>query len=58
MSESTFSSPKIAKEMETIFGSSSKDAKIKLYHEKEIKKFVLQIEKGHQKAAKSKLQFR
>lgn len=58
MKRTTFSSPKIAKAMEQVYGKNTKVMKIEMQHEDEIKKYVMEIEEAHKKAACSKLAFR
>ena len=56
--ERTFSSPAIAKEMKQIYGSRAEVVEIEIRHKKEIKKYVMEIEEAHKKAANSTLNFR
>jgi mannose/fructose-specific phosphotransferase system component IIA len=58
MEPTTFSSPAIAKEMERIYGKNTKVVKIEMFHEEDVKKYVMKIEEAHKKAAESKLLFR
>lgn len=58
MKRITFSSPTIAKEVERVYGGSTKVVKVKMQHEQDVKKYVMEIEEAHKKAAKSKLAFR
>ncbi|MFX1555030.1 MAG: hypothetical protein ACFFBV_13980 [Promethearchaeota archaeon] len=57
MEADTFSSPAIAKRMKRIYGDKTKEVKITLLHEKEVRDYVMSIEEAHKKAAKSKLTF-
>jgi len=57
MEPAAFSSPAIAKRMKRIYGSRTKEVKIELLHEKEVRDYVMSIEEAHKKAAKSKLTF-
>jgi hypothetical protein len=58
MKGAIFSSPKIAQEMQRIYGTSTKVVRIKMRHEEEVRNYVMKIEEAHKKAAKSKLNFR
>jgi hypothetical protein len=58
MKRTTFSSPAIAKAMERVYGNSTKVVKIEMQHAEEVKKYVMEIEEAHKKAANSKLAFR
>ena len=57
MTDNVYSSPQIAKEMKSIFGSRAKVEKISMRNKGEIKKYVMKIEEAHKKAAESKLKF-
>ena len=57
MERSAFSSPEIAQEMQRVYGNKSSLVKIRMRHEKEVKKYVMKIEEAHVKAANSKLAF-
>ncbi|MHB8084401.1 MAG: hypothetical protein ACYDHZ_01055 [Dehalococcoidia bacterium] len=58
MSKAKYSSPAIVRDMERIYGSKAKTVKIDQLPSEPVKKFVLKIEEGHKRAAKSKLIFR
>jgi len=55
---SSFGNPKIAEKMAAQFGSAQASVKADEKYTKKITEFLLQIEKAHQQAAKSKLTFR
>jgi len=57
MARTTFSSPTIAKEMKRSYGASAKVVQIQMHHENSVKKFVMEIEEDHKRAANSKLRF-
>jgi hypothetical protein len=54
---STFASPKMAKEMIKVFGSQVKTVSVEIKHRQVIGNFVRKIEKAHQMAAKSTQRF-
>lgn len=43
----------IGEEMKKIFGEDAKTVKIKMLYEKEVRKYVLEIENAHKKASQS-----
>ncbi len=53
-----FSSPEIAKELERKYGEKTEVVKVRMHHEKIVRKYIIGIEKAHKRAAKSKLVFR
>lgn len=55
---STFTSPKIAKEISRVFGSDIKVFTVPMKHRRVVGDFVRKIEAAHKRAAKSKLVFR
>jgi hypothetical protein len=57
MTEFTFSSPALAKEIQRIYGQKAKIVKIPLRHGKAVRNYIMKIEDGHKKAAHSKLSF-
>lgn len=57
MEQAAFSSPVIAKKMQRVFGSNTQVVKIEMRHEDDVKKYVMRIEEGRNKPAKSKLPF-
>lgn len=55
---STFTSPKIAKEIARVFGSEAKTFTVEMKHRRVVGDFVRKIEAAHKRAEKSKLVFR
>ena len=49
-------SAELARGMEEVLGP-GKVIKVKMLYEKEVRKYIMKIEKAHKKAAKSKLRF-
>jgi len=47
----------LAKEFKRIFGDKGKEIRIKLLYQKEVNRYVGEIEEAHKKAAKSRLTF-
>jgi hypothetical protein len=58
VTEPTFSSPALAKEIQRIYGTKVKIVKIPLRHARTVNNYVMKIENGHKKAADSKINFR
>ncbi len=54
----TYSSPKIARELGKRFGDQSKTVKVKMKFTKEIGRFVQNVNAAHRRTAKSKLVFK
>ena len=54
----TFTSPKIAREMARVFGSEAKTFTVEIKHRRVVGDFVRKIEAAHKQAEKSKLVFR
>jgi hypothetical protein len=54
----TFTSPKIAKEIARVFGSETKTFSVEMKHRRVVGDFVRKIEAAHKRAEKSKLVFR
>ena len=54
----TYSSPKIARELTKQFGTSGKPIKVEMKFTREIGQFIKKVESAQQAAAKSKLVFK
>ena len=50
-------SSEIAKEMLKLFPDKCRVIKVKMLYEKEVRKYLMETEKAHKRAAKSKLHF-
>ena len=57
MAERTFSSPRLVKAIEKIYGSKAKTVKLSLRYGRSVNAYIRKIEDGHKKAAESKLKF-
>ena len=60
MSETTtkYTSPKIASEMEKLFGNSAKDVNVAMKFRREVGQFILKVDRAHDQAKKSKQTFK
>lgn len=55
---SKFTSPKIASEMEKVFGSDAKKVNVDIKFRREVGSFILKVDRAHNEARKSKQTFK
>ncbi len=55
---STFTSPKIANEMEKVFGNDAKKVNVDIKFRREVGNFILKVDRVHNEARKSKQTFK
>ncbi len=55
---SIFTSPKIAIEMEKVFGNDAKKVKVDIKFRREVGNFILKVDRVHNEARKSKQTFK